>query len=144
MDSKKAAGKNPRSASPACTLSNISRKKSVRIPLEIADNELSRTRGLMFRRKVVPILFVFSQEGIYPIHSFFVPGLFDAIYLSGDGKVAEAFFRIPPGKPLICPKRRAKFLLELPPQISRRLGIRAGDRIGWKWAHKTGGKREIG
>jgi len=144
MDVKKAAKAHEASVDSPCILSNFTREKSVRISLEIADSEMSRTRGLMFRKKVVPILFEFGREGIYPIHSFFVPSFFEAIYLSEDGKVTEAFFRIPPGKPFICPKKTARFLLELPPQISRKLRISEGDILKWKFVRKRNRKRKKG
>jgi len=146
---KEKVSKPSRSAKPArleknpgngaiCLVLNSSRKKSARFPLEIADSELSRTRGLMFRGKVVPILFVFSSPGVYPIHSFFVPGVFDAVYLSGKGEVVEMFLGIAPGRPLICPKKNAAYLLELPPNLTFRLGIKTGDILEWRWNSKNG------
>ncbi len=117
---------------PNTLLSNLSKKKSAKISMEVADNDFSRMRGLMFRKKVIPILFIFDSEGIYPIHSQFVPAEFDAIYLSFDGTVVEAIRRIPPNQTIIRPAKRALYLLELPPEITDRLQIEAGDRLEWK------------
>lgn len=117
---------------PNTLLTNLSKKKSAKISMEVADSDFSRMRGLMFRKKVIPILFIFDSEGIYPIHSQFVPAPFDAIYLSFDGTVAEAIRKIPPNQTLIRPAKRALYLLELPPEITDRLEIEAGDHLEWK------------
>ena len=120
------------SKAPNYSLSNLSKNKTANISLEIADNDFSRMRGLMFRDKVVPILFVFGYSGIFPIHSHFCPGEFDAVYLSQDGSVVEMFRKIPQGLDRITPARLGTFLLELPPQITDRLKISEGDNLEWK------------
>ena len=112
-------------------LSNLTKKKSISIPIEIADNSFSRMRGLMFREKTVPILFIFDSPGIFPIHSHFCPGEFDAVYVDGAGTVVEIFRRIPPGIDRITPKKSASYLLELPPEITDRLKIEEGDKLSW-------------
>jgi uncharacterized membrane protein (UPF0127 family) len=117
---------------PNTLLSNISKKKSAKISMEIADTAFSRMRGLMFREKVVPILFIFDKEGIYPIHSKFVPAEFDAIWLSPNGTAVDVIRKIPPNKTLITPEAAALYLLELPPEITDRLKIGEGDRLEWK------------
>jgi uncharacterized membrane protein (UPF0127 family) len=113
-------------------IANASRKKSVAAELEIADSEFSRMRGLMFREEVVPILFVFGFDGIFPIHSYFVKGEFDAVYLSHDGRVNEIYRCIAPNTALVSPKKKSSFLLELPPKMARRLCMEEGDVLRWK------------
>ncbi|MCX8174983.1 MAG: DUF192 domain-containing protein [Candidatus Micrarchaeota archaeon] len=110
-------------------LSNLTKRKSVVADVEIADTEFLRVRGLMFRKKVVPILFIFPSDGIYPIHSHFCPGEFDAVYVSSEGRVVEIFRRIPPGKDLVLPQKKARYLLELPPRLTTQLKIEEGDAI---------------
>lgn len=112
-------------------VSNLSRKKSISASVEIADNEVSRMRGLMFREKIVPILFIFDSEGIFPIHSYFVKGEFDAIYLSSNRTITEIFAKIPPNTPLVTPKKKARYLIELPPSASKKLRIAVGDKMDW-------------
>src|SRR3989344_3488609 len=41
------------------------------INAEICDNILSKARGLMFRRKSKPLLFIFNSKKLRTIHSFF-------------------------------------------------------------------------
>ncbi len=110
-------------------LSNLSKKESIVADAEIADTEFSRMRGLMFREKIIPILFIFGSPGIYQIHSYFVKGEFDAIYISEGKVVTEVFRNIPPGTPLVTPKEKAKYLLELPVALTDRLAIKVGDRL---------------
>ena len=121
---------------PNYIVSNLSRKKSARLCLEIADSDFSRMRGLMFRQKIVPILFIFAREGRFPIHSHFVAAPFDAVYVSSSGQVTEIFRRIAPDTNLVSPQKEASYLLELPAETTDRLAIRAGDRMEWKEIRK--------
>ncbi|MCX6772840.1 MAG: DUF192 domain-containing protein [Candidatus Micrarchaeota archaeon] len=120
------------SLQPNYRLTNKANNKSVNISMEIADNDLSRMRGLMFRSKVIPILFVFGYTGLFPIHSHYCPGEFDAVYLSQDGKVVELFRKIPVGLDRIEPTKPASFLLELPPDVTDAIKIKVGDELSWK------------
>jgi uncharacterized membrane protein (UPF0127 family) len=118
-------------SAPGYELSNLTKKKSEVILLEIADNDFARMRGLMFRDRIVPILFVFGYEGKFPIHSHFVKDVFDAVYVSKEGRVVEVFRRIPPNTNIVSPKKDASFLVELPCDITDRLGIDEGDLVRW-------------
>ena len=111
---------------------NVTRKKRVRAALEIADTNFKRVRGLMFREEIVPILFVFGFEGIFPIHSYFVKKEFDAVYLAKGGRVNEAYRRIPPNTALVSPKKKSSFLLELPVKMTSALCVEEGDVLRWK------------
>jgi uncharacterized membrane protein (UPF0127 family) len=113
-------------------IANITRKKSVKAELEMADTDFRRVRGLMFRDEIVPILFVFGYNGIFSIHSYFVKKEFDAVYLSSNNAVNELFRRIPPNTALVTPKKKSSFLLELPVKMTDRLCIEVGDVLRWK------------
>ncbi len=117
-------------------ISNATKKKSILAELEIADTDFSRMRGLMFREKIVPMLFIFGFEGLFPIHSYFVKAEFDAVYLAADGKVAEIFRRIPPNTAQVSPKKKSSFLLELPVKTTEALCIEEGDVLRWKKPEK--------
>ena len=93
---------------------NLSTSKSIEINLEICNTPSSRTRGLMFRKKCIPLLFTFDKEGIYPIHSFFVSFLFDAIYLDENFIITDIFRQIKPFTKYVANTKPAKYLLELP------------------------------
>ena len=123
---------NSAAGQPQYEISNISKKRSERASLEIASDEFSRMRGLMFREKIVPILFEFGYVGLFPIHSYFVKDAFDAVYIDSEGRVVEVYRKIPPNTALVSPKKSASYLLELPCGMTDRLGIEEGDRLRWR------------
>ncbi len=112
-------------------VSNITKKKSLSIPLELASTVQARLRGLMFRKACIPLLFVFPQEGIWPIHSFFVSFPFDAIYLGSEKKVASVFESVPPFTLSLPPSIPSKYLLELAPGSAKKLDAKIGDKFSW-------------
>lgn len=63
------------------------------------------------RNKEKNILFVFDDEKEHPIHSFFVPYSFDAVYLDRNLKVVD-IFRVNPWVWCVSNKKPAKYLLE--------------------------------
>lgn len=117
---------------PTFELRNVTKGKSAKIAMEVADDHFSRMRGLMFRDRIIPILFIFGGEGIFPIHSHFVRAPFDAVYVGKDGAVNELYRKIPPNTDLVTPKRNSTYLVELPIEITDRLRIEEGDKLEWK------------
>ena len=121
---------------PNYKISNLSEKKSENTYMEIANTTASRIRGLMFREKIISILFIFDSDDIYPIHSNFVIDKFDAVYLSSNKTVLEIFRKIPPSTQRVTPTKKARYLLELPVDMTDRLNISVGDRLSWKEIEK--------
>lgn len=124
--SKPAQMRIPAGAKPF-KITNLSTSKSAFARLEICDTSSSRTRGLMFRKKCIPLLFEFEEDGIYPIHSFFVAFSFDAIYLSKNYEAIHIFREVKPFTPYLANSEPAKFLLELPCNFP--LKINEGDKL---------------
>jgi uncharacterized membrane protein (UPF0127 family) len=87
---------------------------------ETADNLLSQIKGLMFSKKK-NILFVFSNEGEHPIHSYFVGFPFHAIYLDDGMKVVDAHY-VKPNTSLVKSRKPARYLLELCEENAPRVG----------------------
>jgi len=85
-----------------------------------------KVRGLMFRREVIPILFDFFREGIHPIHSFFVPSSFYAIYISSSGEVVDKF-RVVPFEFQRQNSGSARYLMEI--DGGRAAWFKKGDRV---------------
>jgi len=117
---------------PNYSIVNSSNGKSVKVYMEIAADEFSRMRGLMFRDQIIPILFTFGGPGLFPIHSHFVKYEFDAVYLSPSGEVVEVFRKVPPNTSLVSPTKVAGYLLELPVDVFDELKIEKGDSLAWK------------
>ena len=85
-----------------------------------------KMRGLMFRKKIIPILFDFFKDGVYAIHSFFVPGPFYAIYISSSGEVVDKF-RVVPKEVHRQNSTPARYLLEISEE--RAAWFKKGDKV---------------
>ena len=125
--------KSGSNAAKFAAIANSTSSKKLSTRLEIADNSLSRARGLMFRRLPASILFYFPSEDFYAIHSFFVPFEFDAIYLDANSQVSGVFESIRPFSLYISPAKKSSMLLELPPGSAKKLNAQIGDKISIKW-----------
>lgn len=93
------------------------------IEVEECKTVLSRVRGLMFRKKSKPLLFVFKRSTKQPIHSFFCKP-FKAIWLMKGRVIDEKIVK--PFSLSIKPKNFFTHLVEMPlknndkSQVSRR------------------------
>ncbi|MBM3229403.1 DUF192 domain-containing protein [Candidatus Parvarchaeota archaeon] len=133
MKNQKTKTKGETAAVEGRRIVNLDNGKVVCAGFEIADNPALRMRGLMFREKVVPILFKFGASGIWPIHSFFVGFEFDAIYLDEKMRVTEIFEKVLPFTALVSPTKPAVFLLELSAGAARKQGVKKGTRLAEKY-----------
>lgn len=89
--------------------------KKKNIDVKICDTPTSKFTGLMFRRKSLPLLFVFDKDKKLSIHSFFCKP-FRAIWL--DEKMNSIkIVDVKTWKPNIS--GRGKFLLEIPHVTSK-------------------------
>ncbi|MEM3361756.1 MAG: DUF192 domain-containing protein [Candidatus Anstonellaceae archaeon] len=109
-------------------ISNLSKKIKIDVGGEICNNIFSRAVGLMFRKNPTNLFFVFEEFDYHPIHSFFVNFKFDAIYLDKNLRVVEIFRNIAKDK-TIFPKNKNSYLLELVPNITKKLKIALGDKL---------------
>ncbi|MEM3154004.1 MAG: DUF192 domain-containing protein [Candidatus Woesearchaeota archaeon] len=87
-----------------------------------------QTRGMMFRKKVVPLVFKFPKEQKVKLHSWFCPGNIDLVFLDENWEVVETFPEWEPGSSYES-KRPCLFLLELPAGTIFRTGTQAGDVV---------------
>ncbi|MBD3397827.1 hypothetical protein GF412_01695 [Candidatus Micrarchaeota archaeon] len=102
------------------------KRNGKKVTCEKACTPLSQIRGLMFRREVIPILFDFFRDDIHPIHSFFVPSAFYAIYISSSGEVVDKF-RVVPSELHRQNSGPARYLLEI--DEKRAAWFKKGDRV---------------
>ncbi|MDD5193023.1 MAG: DUF192 domain-containing protein [Candidatus Nanoarchaeia archaeon] len=85
--------------------------KNFNIDAEICDNYFSRARGIMFRKKSKPLLFLFDKLNRQAIHSFFcIP--FIAIWFD-EKKIIDIRY-VKPWKISLKPKEKFNKLLEIP------------------------------
>jgi uncharacterized protein len=92
----------------------------------VADNILSRMRGLLGRSDLPP------GEGLLirpapSIHTFFMRFPIDAVFVSRDGDVLKVAANVQPWRTRSC--RRAHAVLELAAGEAARCGIAVGERL---------------
>lgn len=114
---------------PFAIIENKTKSLSIQTPIETCDDMPSRMRGLMFRKKPASLLFDFEYEDFHAIHSYFVNFEFDAIFLDENFIAVDIFHAIETFKPLVKPKKKCKYLLELPCGFIQRLGAHTGDEF---------------
>ena len=109
------------------TKSSKTKKTVLWKELELADNLIAHTKGIMFRKKIdKPMLFIFSNEQPVSIHSFFcIP--FDIIYMDKFGKVINILYQVQPSN--VLPKVKCKYILECRAGDARKKKIKMGDKL---------------
>ncbi len=78
---------------------------------ELCDTVWKKARGLMFRKNLRPLFFVFKKPTLQPIHSFFCKP-FRAIWMN-DGKIVDEKI-VKPFKISIKPRKEFTHLVEIP------------------------------
>ena len=85
--------------------------KNFNIDAEECNNYFLRAKGLMFRKKSKPLLFVFGKQTKRAIHSLFcIP--FIAVWLDGDNIIDVKIIK--PWKISVFPRGKFDKLLEIP------------------------------
>jgi uncharacterized membrane protein (UPF0127 family) len=87
-----------------------------------------QTRGLMFRKEVVPLVFVFSKEQTLKLHSWFCPDNIDLVFLDENWEVVELQQEWEPWSSYSSQKP-SMFLLELPRGTIWKTGTQLGDVV---------------
>lgn len=87
-----------------------------------------QTKGMMFRKEVVPLVFVFRKEQIVKLHSWFCPDNIDLVFLDENWEVVELQPEWPP-RSSYTPQRPSMFLLELPAGTIWKTGTQLGDIV---------------
>ncbi|RMD57837.1 DUF192 domain-containing protein [Candidatus Woesearchaeota archaeon] len=110
---------------------NVTRNTIVARSFVTCSTFWEQTRGLMFRKKVIPLLFVFPKEQRFRLHSWFCPGPIDLIFLDASWEVVELkseWKRYGSYSSL----RDAMFLLELPAGSIAQSRTEVGDILNIK------------
>lgn len=104
-----------------------------RFTVELADNDQSRARGMMFRQSMAPdagMLFDFKQEQMasFWMRNTLIP--LDMIFIKADGTILNIHQRaIPRDETGINSAGPVRAVLEVNGGTASRLGIRPGDRV---------------
>ncbi len=87
-----------------------------------------QTWGMMFRKQVVPLVFVFQREQLVKLHSWFCPDNMDLVFLDENWEVVE----LQPEwetRSSYASQRQCLFLLELPRGTIWRTNTQVGDVV---------------
>lgn len=95
---------------------------------KICKNLVSKTIGLMFRRKPASLVFVFDNEKIVSLHMFFVFFPIDVVYLNKNKIVVELKKDFKPFG-LHKPRKKAQYIIELPAATIQKTKTSIGDKI---------------
>jgi uncharacterized membrane protein (UPF0127 family) len=110
--------------------------KGHRFAIEIAADEASRERGLMFRDSMPPdhgMLFLFDRPAVqtFWMKNTHIP--LDILYFDQNYKLVSAQQRVPPCRSEPCAvypsEGPAQYVLELNAGIADKLGVRPGDAL---------------
>ena len=107
-----------------------------RITVEVASNDDTRARGLMFRDALAPdrgMIFLFPQSDVYPfwMKNTLIP--LDMLWLDEANRVVHIESNVPPCPgdpcPSFSPGVKAKSVLELRAGRAKELGLKVGDPL---------------
>ncbi|HSN15318.1 MAG TPA: DUF192 domain-containing protein [Anaeromyxobacteraceae bacterium] len=102
------------------------------VAVEVARDDVTRTRGLMFRRTLdegAGMLFVFEELGDHPfwMRNTLIP--LDMIFIGDDGRVTGIVARATPGSLEPRSGGPSRYVLEVAGGWAERHGVAAGDRV---------------
>ena len=101
---------------------------------EIADNDASREKGLMYRKNLIQdrgMIFNFSKEGKYLIWMKDTKIPLDVIWLNNGYKIVDIQTLVPCDSdpcPTFAPAANAQFILEINAGLAEKFNIKIGDK----------------
>ena len=105
-------------------LFNKSKKRSLALEAQIADNFFLRLKGLMFRKTIVPeaaLIFYHTSS----IHTFFMRFPLDVVFVNKKMRVIKLYKALKPGRVVFC--FSAYLSVELPPGKISQKSLEIGD-----------------
>ncbi|RJQ19038.1 DUF192 domain-containing protein [Candidatus Woesearchaeota archaeon] len=107
---------------------NASRKTVLAESVEECRSFWEQTRGMMFRREVVPLMFTFQKPQTVHLHSWFCPGVMDLVFLDDSWEVVELHSEWAPRRSYRS-RQDALILLELPAGTIAHSRTAVGDQV---------------
>lgn len=113
-------------------IKNSTNGKDIIPKARVARSLWSRCRGLMFtRQKDEGLIMVFPREIIASLHMLFVFYPIDILWLDEKQIVVDLRKKVPPFLPLIIPRKKAKYVIELPVGRIHESHTKINDRISF-------------
>jgi uncharacterized membrane protein (UPF0127 family) len=100
--------------------------------IEVADEDIERSAGLMFRTEMADdhgMLFVFEQSRRVAFWMKNTPLPLDLVFVREDGTIAAIMSGEPQSTAVISPDADVRFVLELKAGTAQKAGIGDGDRL---------------
>jgi len=107
---------------------NFTKKMLIAQTFEECRSFWEQVKGMMFRERVVPLLFRFPNEQHISLHSWFCPDAMDLVFLDESWSVVEVFSEWEKGSSYKN-SQPAMFLLELPVGTVARTNTEVGDVV---------------
>ncbi|MBI3036453.1 DUF192 domain-containing protein [Candidatus Woesearchaeota archaeon] len=124
---------------------NVTRNTIIAMRSKTADSVLSRSVGLMFSKPTQSAMVLkFSAEAIIGLHTFFVFFPIDILFVDSRLRIVEMNGGMKPFT-TYSPKKKAKYVIELPAGTIRKSKTRLGDEVAFLQVveRKTGNGRRI-
>lgn len=105
----------------------------LKVAVELAHDDATRTKGLMFRRQLAEddgMLFLFDESKplTFWMRNTRIP--LDMLFAAADGRIAGIVARAKPGDETpVGPAEPTRYVLEVPGGWCERHGVKAGDRL---------------
>lgn len=107
---------------------NFTKKMLIAQTFEECRTFWEQVKGMMFRERVVPLLFRFSSSQNVSLHSWFCPDAMDLVFLDESWTVVEVFSEWET-RSSYKSSNPAMFLLELPVGTVARTNTEVGDVV---------------
>lgn len=109
-------------------IKNTTKKTLIAKNAKVCKNIFSKSLGLMFSRKLKPLIFIFKKEKIIPLHMFFVFYPIDILFLNKNKIIVEIKENFMPFT-FYAPKNKAKYIIELPKNAIKSSKTEIRDKI---------------
>ena len=100
---------------------------------KFAKTFFQRMRGLMFTRPIFEegLIFIFPKDIEASLHMFFFFYPIDILWLDKHKRVVDLRKKVWPFTPLIIPKEKARYVIELPPYTLDNSETEIGNKISF-------------
>ena len=107
---------------------NTTKKALLAENAKLCKTIFSKSIGLMFSKKIIPLVFSFDKEKIIPLHMFFVFYPIDVLFLNKNKIVVEIKKNFMPFS-FYTPKDMSMFVIELPQGAIDKTKTEVDDKI---------------
>ncbi|MBS3128653.1 DUF192 domain-containing protein [Candidatus Woesearchaeota archaeon] len=112
-------------------IKNTTTRKTLAKNVKLCKTWISQSKGLLFKTKTEPLIFIFKKEKKISLHMFFVFCSIDLIFLDKNKKMIEIKEDLKPFQ-VYFSKQKAQYLLELPQGTIKASESKLGHIVSFK------------